>query len=217
MPDEEVFYDCRYHSAILLQPAFELMAALTLVVWIQLDIGLTRSAVAVVMVLASIWILGRLVLQVHRSRLRTGAVFGALVLLAYALRGDRDTLAALVVGAFAVRFGFRWLRWAHYRRLLVTNRRVIEIDGLVGSSVATMPLFRITDALLARSPLAEILGYALFKIESAGQDQALGRINFLDRADEFHHLVIELSTTAKTDTPSSVLDDELGTAADRLL
>lgn len=212
-----MFYNCRFHSAILLQPAFELMAALTLVVWIQLDIGLTRSALAVVMVTASIWLLGRLVLQVHRSRVRSAAIFGALVLLAYALRNERDTLAALVVGGFGVRFALRWLRWAHYRRLLVTNRRVIEIDGLIGTSVATMPLFRITDALLARSPLAEVLGYALFRIESAGQDQALGRINFLDRADEFHSLVIQLSTTAKTDAPVGVFDDELGTVADRLL
>lgn len=218
VPDEEVLYDRRFHSAILLQPAFELIAALTLVVWIQLDIGLTRSALAVVMVLASVWILGRLILKVHRSTRRSLAIVAAFILLAYALRDSRTGIAFFVVGGFGVRFLGRWLRWAFYRRLLITNRRVIEIDGLVGSSVATMPLFRITDALLARSPAAEILGYALFRIESAGQDQALGRINFLDRADEFHSLVIQLSTTAKNpESMTTSMSDDLGTAADRLL
>lgn len=215
--DEEVVYEERYHSAILLQPAFELIAALTLVVWIQLDIGLTRSSLAVIMVIASIWILGRLVLKVHRSRRRSLVIFGAMVLLAYALRDDRDLLATLVVVAFGLRFFSRWLRWAYYRRLLITNRRVIEVDGLLGSSVASMPLFRVTDALLVRSPAAELLGYALFKIESAGQDQALGRINFLDHADRFHTLLIQLATTAKKDGVAGLGGPASRSAAERLL
>ncbi len=215
--DEEVLYDRRFHSAILLQPAFELIAALTLVVWIQLDIGLTRSTIAVIMVLSSIWILGRLILKVHRSTRRSLVIFGAMIALAVALRRDRELLALLIVGGFGIRFFGRWLRWAFYRRLLITNRRVIEVDGLVGSSVATMPLFRVTDALLARSPAAEILGYALFRIESAGQDQALGRINFLDEADRFHELLIQLSTTAKKDEIVLGGPGDLGSELDRMM
>lgn len=215
VPGERIFYNRRYHSAILLQPAFELMAALVLVVWVQLDIGLTRTALATAFVLGAMFVLGRLILKVHRSTRRSLAIAGAVVLMVYALRDDRDLLALLIVLGFALRFASRWLRWAFYRRLLVTDRRVIEIDGLVGSSVATMPLFRITDALLARSPAAEILGYALFRIESAGQEQALGRINFLDEADRFHTLVIQLSTTAKTDTPFGA--DDFGSELDRML
>lgn len=213
VPGERVYYDRRYHSAILLQPAFELMAVLVLVLWLNLDIGMARTSIAVLIVLAAIWVLGRLVLKVRRSVRRSMFIAGIVAAIAYALSTGLDAVAWTLVIGFAIRFGLRWLRWAYYRRLLVTDRRVIEIDGLVGSSVATMPLFRITDALLARSPAAELLGYALFKIESAGQDQALGRINFLDGADEFHSLVIQLSTTAKSDEP--LVDD--GAALDRML
>lgn len=213
---EEVFYNQRYHSAILLRPAFELISALIFIVWLRLDVGLTRSIVAAFAVMFALIVGFRLVQRIRRSRRDVIIWVVGFVIVAAIGREDGDLFALLVAIAFGFRFARRWLKWRFYRRLLVTNRRVIEIDGLVGSSVATMPLFRITDALLARSAVAEILGYALFKIESAGQDQALGNINFLADADEFHHLVIQLSTTAKTDTPSGRGSGERS-AADRLL
>lgn len=195
--DEVVYYDRRFHSASLLASAAELIAALTVLVWWRLDVSLTRSTPAAMLLLASlVVIVGRLRRVKWRST-STMVLVAWYGLLIWSLRDDVAMLAAVVFVVSFARFGLTWLRWAFYKRLLVTNRRVIQVDGLLGSEVATMPLFRITDALLSRSAVAEILGYASFHIESAGQNQALGSIEFLDDADTFHQLVISLSTTPK--------------------
>ncbi len=212
---ERIYYNHRYHSALLLRPAFELISALMVIVWIRLDVSLMRTAsMTMCAVLAAVYLAKR-ARSLRWSLNKLVVVAGALIGAAILVEATTDTIAAFIILFFIARFVTRFVKWAWYRRLLVTDRRVIEVSGLVGSQIATMPLFRITDALLKRSAAAELLGYAEFRIESAGQNQALGRIPFLDHADFFQNLIVELSTTAKSDVPNSA--DDLGSMMDRML
>lgn len=213
---ERVLYDERYHSAVLLRPAFELLAVTMVAAWAAGAAWPMRTWPFTCIMVAACAYLAVRARRYQWSRVKLGVTITAVVFTMFLVRADVFGLAVLAIVWFGLRFALRWLRWRFYRRLLVTDRRVIEVKGLVGSDVASMPLFRVTDALLRRSFAAEVLNYAEFRIESAGQNQALGRISYLDHWHRFHVLVIELSTTAKTDIPAAAADD-LGNAIDRLL
>lgn len=99
-------------------------------------------------------------------------------------------LALLVLIAMAIRFSVRVLRWAYFQRTYLTDRRLMEVDGFLGTQVNSMPLMMVTDVMLKRSPVGEILGYGTFRVESAGQDQALGELAFLLDPEHFHDMVV---------------------------
>lgn len=66
---------------------------------------------------------------------------------------------------------------------VITNKRLILVHGLFVKKVAMMPLTKVTDMSYNRSPVARILGYGTFVIESAGQQQALEVIDFVRDPD----------------------------------
>ena len=100
-------------------------------------------------------------------------------------------IGSLVVIAMAVRAAIRVLRWSSFQRTYLTDRRIMEVDGFLGTKVNSMPLTKVTDVMLHRSAVGEVLGYGTFRVESAGQDQALGRLDYLLEPERFHHLVVE--------------------------
>ena len=127
----------------------------------------------------------------HRSAL----VALALVLVWAASAGaGPEGLGAVVVMAMGVRLCIRLVRWAWFQRTYLTDRRLMEVDGFLGTRINSMPLAKITDVALHRSPVGEVLGYGTFRVESAGQDQALGRLDFLVEPERFHDLVIASPT-----------------------
>jgi membrane protein YdbS with pleckstrin-like domain len=99
-------------------------------------------------------------------------------------------IAALIVAA---RFGWRVWQW-HSDRIVVTDQRIFEVSGILTRRVASMPLTRVTDMTYQRSLLGRILGYGDLIIESAGQDQALSRIEHLPRPDDFYRTITSLVT-----------------------
>lgn len=207
VPGERVFYRRRRHAAVLLAPALDLGAAVILAAWLGLDMAvIDGSALVTTVAVAAACLLIRRILHVDWPIQRAAVGAAVVVVLAYALGLSAPGVVALVLVALVLRLAVRAVRWKWYQRLLITDRRVVELEGFFGSQVSTMPLGRITDAVLTRTPLAELLGYAEFRVESAGQDQALGRINFLDDAERFHSLIIQLSAGAEPAMPI-----ELGT------
>jgi len=90
-----------------------------------------------------------------------------------------------------LRFAFVWGEW-FVERFVVTDMRVIITSGIITRKVAMMPLVKVTDMTYERSVLGQMLGYGTFIVESAGQDQALSRINFLPRPDRLYIQVAEL-------------------------
>jgi hypothetical protein len=108
----------------------------------------------------------------------------------------RDTRAAQWVAWWLLltalfRFAFVWGEW-FVERFVVTDMRVIMTSGIITRKVAMMPLVKVTDMTYERSVLGQLLGYGVFIVESAGQDQALSRVNFLPRPDRLYIQVAEL-------------------------
>jgi uncharacterized membrane protein YdbT with pleckstrin-like domain len=54
------------------------------------------------------------------------------------------------------------------RRIIVTNRRVIYREGLVGKKERSIPLSKITDVSVTSSLAGQVAGYGTLRIESAG-------------------------------------------------
>jgi uncharacterized membrane protein YdbT with pleckstrin-like domain len=57
--------------------------------------------------------------------------------------------------------------WQHY---WITNKRVVEQTGLIGHTIISVPLERISDIILTRSFIEKVLGYGSLQIQTlAGQ------------------------------------------------
>lgn len=202
VPGERVYYKRRRHAAVLLMPTLELICAVSIYVWLMIDVPVLQESLPVLaIVVGALMVLGRFAFRVDWKAPRTVAALLAVALVVIATRADIPLLGVVVAGGLFLRLTLRTVRWYWFRRVVITDRRVIEVDGLFGSRIATMPLARVTDAVLHRSPLAEILGYGEFRVESAGQNQALARINFLDDPDRFHLLMVQMAAHEQPVTP----------------
>jgi hypothetical protein len=64
--------------------------------------------------------------------------------------------------------------------------------GFIVHKVGMMPLSKVTDLTFERSIGGRILGYGTLIVESAGQIQALNRIDFMPRPEEVYEALSEL-------------------------
>jgi uncharacterized membrane protein YdbT with pleckstrin-like domain len=89
------------------------------------------------------------------------------------------------VAIFFLIFSVLWFLWYvldwYFEELIVTNRRVLLISGVLNRKVGVMPLIKVTDLTFVQPFSGRFLGYGTFIIESAGQDQALSRIAFVPK------------------------------------
>lgn len=83
--------------------------------------------------------------------------------------------------------------WAD--RFVVTNKRVMLVHGIILRKVDMMPLGKVTDMSYQRSVPGRILGYGVFIMESAGQDQALSRVSFIRQPDWLYREICALLFT----------------------
>jgi membrane protein YdbS with pleckstrin-like domain len=96
------------------------------------------------------------------------------------------------VGLFAlVRFTFYLVEW-WVERIVVTDKRFMITSGIFTTKVAMMPVTKITDLTYERSLFGRMLGYGTLVVESAGQIQALNRVEFLPRPEEVFDAISEL-------------------------
>ncbi|GAA1805377.1 hypothetical protein GCM10009835_25410 [Planosporangium flavigriseum] len=86
--------------------------------------------------------------------------------------------------------GWRVCDW-WFDRFILTNKRVMVVSGIVTRKVAMMPLLRVTDMKYVQSPLGRILKYGTFELESAGQDQALRKVENLPNPNELYLRIVE--------------------------
>ncbi len=89
-------------------------------------------------------------------------------------------------------------RWAwgigdwYVEKLIVTDKRVLLLTGIVTRKVAIMPLVKVTDLTYNRSATGLTLGYGQFVVETAGQDQALSKIDFVPHPERLYMQISEL-------------------------
>ncbi|MFI6240875.1 PH domain-containing protein [Micromonospora sp. NPDC050795] len=104
--------------------------------------------------------------------------------------GGLTTIAVLLW--FAV---MGWVAWKvadwWYDRFILTNKRVMVVNGIVTRKVAMMPLVRVTDMKYEQTPTGRALNYGTFVLESAGQEQALREVKNLPNPNELYLRVVE--------------------------
>lgn len=120
------------------------------------------------------------------------ALLVGILLLTYA-GGSQDVaiFAVLVMLVALAWFGWAWWLW-YTEEFVITDRRVLLISGILTRRVAIMPLSKVTDLTYERSIFGRVLGYGVFIMESAGQQQALNRIDYLPTPDKLYHDVSTL-------------------------
>jgi uncharacterized membrane protein YdbT with pleckstrin-like domain len=94
-------------------------------------------------------------------------------------------------GLVFLRFLWAAINWA-VDYFVVTSHRFILTSGLFSRKVAMMPLVKVTDMTFQRSFLGRLLGYGTFILESAGQDQALSRVDFIPYPEQLYLEVCSL-------------------------
>jgi membrane protein YdbS with pleckstrin-like domain len=94
--------------------------------------------------------------------------------------------AGLLLVVVLVLLGHAFWRFLteHRDRFVITNMRVMRIQGVFSQTVATTPIMRILDITLVKPILGRLLGYGHFVFESAAQDQGFREIKFVSRPDE---------------------------------
>lgn len=115
--------------------------------------------------------------------------------------------SALVAGYLSSRrvSGVVWLLWlvllawqgwkiaTWWRRYFaVTENRLMLITRLIDTDVGMMPLAKVTDMRLRQSTFGRMLGYGEFIVESAGQEQALSRINYVPYPSQMYQEILSL-------------------------
>ena len=88
--------------------------------------------------------------------------------------------------------------WRDY--FIATDRRLINLFGIVTRNVAMMPLSKVTDMTYKRTVPGRFFGYGTFVVESAGQDQALQTVDFLPYPEQLYLEVCGLIFKDKGDS-----------------
>lgn len=114
--------------------------------------------------------------------LLAAAVLSATVLHAY------GALVTVVWLAWVVLFG--WMIWKVINwavdYFVVTSHRILLTSGVLTRKVAMMPLTKVTDMSFQRTFAGRMLGFGEFIVESAGQDQALRRIDHIPYPEQLY-------------------------------
>ncbi|WP_020668024.1 PH domain-containing protein [Amycolatopsis nigrescens] len=96
--------------------------------------------------------------------------------------------AALLI---VLRFAYIVMEW-WVERLVVTDKRFVMTTGVFTTKVLMMPISKVTDLTYQRTATGRMLGYGTMVVESAGQIQALNKIEYLPQPEEFYDTISEL-------------------------
>jgi uncharacterized membrane protein YdbT with pleckstrin-like domain len=96
-------------------------------------------------------------------------------------------LALVAVIRFTVLTALWWIE-----RIVITDKRVMLAQGIITHNVGMMPLGKVTDLTFQRTLGGRLFGYGTLIVESAGQIQALNRIDYMPRPEEIYEALSEL-------------------------
>jgi len=89
-----------------------------------------------------------------------------------------------LVGAF---FDYR------LHKLVLTDKRLFEVKGIITRTVSTMKLTALTDLRYERSILGLLLNWGTMVVETAGQAQALSQVRYVPSPDAFYSNIVRLT------------------------
>jgi uncharacterized membrane protein YdbT with pleckstrin-like domain len=214
--NEQVYYAERQHWASVVRPIYETFIFLLFVVWAVDRFGSTgydNNWIGIVLLAATVHAVvfiatggsptARLAVDPfanpqHRLGRFSLIAIGLAVIVGLAAAGFR-LIGIVMVFVVIARLVINLARWSFYERRYITNRRVIESGGFLGSRISSMPLSRVTDISYSRTIPGELFGYATMRVETAGQDQALGIVRFIAEPDHFYEVLINFSAPQAAD------------------
>ena len=113
-----------------------------------------------------------------------------------------DNVTFYLALAALIRFSFVAYEWWN-DRIVITDKRVMLDEGIITKRVGMMPLSKVTDLTFERTLTGRSLGYGTIVVESAGQIQALNRIEYVSRPEEIYEALSELIFGEKGRTRAS--------------
>ena len=102
-----------------------------------------------------------------------------------------DNLTFYLALVAVLRFTVLTILW-WIERIVITDKRVMLAEGFIVHNVGMMPFSKVTDLTFQRSFGGRLLGYGTLIVESAGQIQALNRIDYMPRPEEVYEALSEL-------------------------
>jgi uncharacterized membrane protein YdbT with pleckstrin-like domain len=130
----------------------------------------------------------------------TVAVIAVIVRLWLNLRDTAGDLISLVVlvsllGGIII-VAFRWWEW-HNTEYVITNRRLLNVNGILNKRSADSSLEKINDAILNVNVVGRLLGYGDLKILTAA-DAAIDRYRMLNDATGFKKVMMSAKHALQT-------------------
>ena len=122
--------------------------------------------------------------------------------LSNAVNGNGTALLVIwgLWGLLFLRLAVKVFEWTE-NYFVVTSQRFLLVTGLVVKKVNMMPLIKVTDMSFQRSTMGRILGYGEFILESAGQEQALNRVDHLPYPEQLYLEVCGLIFKDREESP----------------
>jgi uncharacterized membrane protein YdbT with pleckstrin-like domain len=102
-----------------------------------------------------------------------------------------DNLTFYLALVALLRFTLLIMLW-WIERIVITDKRVMLAQGIIVHNVGMMPLGKVTDLTFRRTLAGRSLGYGTMVVESAGQIQALNRIDYMPQPEEIYEALSEL-------------------------
>jgi uncharacterized membrane protein YdbT with pleckstrin-like domain len=102
-----------------------------------------------------------------------------------------DNIAWYLALVAVLRFTVLTILW-WIERIVITDKRVMLAQGIITHNVGMMPLSKVTDLTFRRTLGGRMFGYGTIVVESAGQIQALNKIDYLPRPEEIYEALSEL-------------------------
>jgi uncharacterized membrane protein YdbT with pleckstrin-like domain len=105
-----------------------------------------------------------------------------------------------------LRLIWKAINWA-VDYFVITTERLLLTTGLLTRKVAMMPLSKVTDMSFRRSFGGRLLGYGELIVESAGQNQALDRVEFIPYPEQLYLLVCGMlfpNSSEEDETPDEL-------------
>lgn len=102
-----------------------------------------------------------------------------------------DSIAGWLVLAFSAYCLVKVVQW-WMARYVITDQRVLLIEGVLNVKVSAIPLAKVTDTTFSRSMSGRIFGYGDLLLDSPGEQPGISTLTCLPRPDELYRLIASL-------------------------
>jgi membrane protein YdbS with pleckstrin-like domain len=121
---------------------------------------------------------------------------------ASARSGQRTSTAILALIAILLLFWLGLKRLGdHYTIYVLTNARVLKINGLLTRRVQSIPLGKVTDLSFKQSVMGRLLSYATVRIESANEESGLRDLSGVKDPIEFNKKLVSIVVKTQGSLP----------------